>query len=349
MRILAVLTVRNEGAYLIDWLAHHRAAGVTDVLAFSNDCTDGTDAMLDRLAALGWLTHVRNDGPHPEGPQWAALKAADRHPLRAQADWICVIDIDEYINVRAPGHRLPDLIAALPAGTTALAMTWRMFGSAGLAAFDDRPVTQQFTRAAPDVLHWPWRAVQFKALFRNDGSYRRLGVHRPRAPDPAREGAILWADGDGRPLPPGFRRGRVFCGLGRQAYGLVQLNHYALGSAEAFVVKCDRGRANREGAAFDAGYWVERNFDAVEDRSILALEPAAAVHRAGLRADPVLGPLHEAAVAWRRARFAALMAEEPWRAFYGRLLLAGPTRLLSPDAARMIWHWGQPGNDDGRL
>lgn len=349
MRILAVLTVRNEGAFLIDWLAHHRAAGLTDVLAFSNDCQDGTDAMLDRLAALGWLTHVRNDGPHPEGPQWAALKTADRHPLRAQADWSCVIDIDEYINIRAPGHRLPDLIAALPAETTALAMTWRMFGSAGIAAYHDRPVTVQFTRAAPQVLHWPWRAVQFKTLFRNDASYRKLGVHRPRSPEPAREDAIRWVDGDGRALPPAFRRARLFCGLGRQAYGLVQLNHYALGSAQAFVVKCDRGRANREGAGFDAGYWVERNFDAVEDDSILALEPAAAALRAALRADPELGPMHEAAVAWRRARFAALMAAEPWRAFYGRLLLAGPTRLLTPDEARSIWHWGQPGNDGAEL
>ncbi len=59
--------MRNEGSFLLDWLAHHRACGFGDFLVFSNDCTDGTDAMLDRLAAMGWLTHVRNDGPHEEG------------------------------------------------------------------------------------------------------------------------------------------------------------------------------------------------------------------------------------------------------------------------------------------
>ena len=58
MKITAVLCVRNEGAFLLEWLAHHRAAGVTDFLVFSNDCDDGTDAMLDRLAGLGWLTHL---------------------------------------------------------------------------------------------------------------------------------------------------------------------------------------------------------------------------------------------------------------------------------------------------
>jgi len=90
VRVTVVLTVRNEGAFLLEWLAHHRACGVTDFLVFSNDCDDGTDAMLDRLDALGWLTHVRNPGPHPEGPQWAALKLADTHPLVTGADWLRV-------------------------------------------------------------------------------------------------------------------------------------------------------------------------------------------------------------------------------------------------------------------
>ena len=80
LKFLAILTVRNEGAFLLDWLAHHRAVGITDVLVFSNDCQDGTDAMLDRLAEMGWLTHLRNDGPHGSGGiQFTALKRAARH------------------------------------------------------------------------------------------------------------------------------------------------------------------------------------------------------------------------------------------------------------------------------
>ncbi len=184
MRILAVMTVRNEGSFLLDWLAHHRACGFTDFLVFSNDCTDGTDAMLDRLAALGWLTHVRNDGPHDEGPQWAALKAADRHPLVRAADWVLFCDVDEYVNIHVGDRTVAALLAALPRAT-AIPLTWRLFGNAGVVAFEDRPVTQVFQRAAPAVLHWPWRAMLFKTLFRNDGSYGKLGVHRRAAPTAA--------------------------------------------------------------------------------------------------------------------------------------------------------------------
>ena len=79
MRILAVLTVKNEAPFLIKWLAHHRKAGFTDFLVFSNDCTDGTDTMLELLTAKGIVQHRIN--PYVPGgelkPQHAALQAAE--------------------------------------------------------------------------------------------------------------------------------------------------------------------------------------------------------------------------------------------------------------------------------
>lgn len=332
--VTAILPVRNEGAFLLEWFAHHRACGFSDFLVFSNECSDGTDAMLDRLAVLGWLTHVRNDGPHAEGPQWAALKKADRHLLVQASDWVMPIDIDEFVNIKVGDRTIAALLAALP-GATAIPMTWRFFGNAGVVAYEDLPVTQTFTRAAPAVLHWPWRASLFKTLFRRDGSYGKLGVHRPRQPDPAQMAGQAWYDGSGRRLAPAFHTARIFTDPGQDCFELAQLNHYALGAVESFLVKGDRGRSNREGVAMGADYWVDRNFCAVEDRSILALESRAL--REGLHADPVLGPLHQAAVDWRRARFRALMTEEPLRDLYGRLLMTPPTRVLPQALAEAIW------------
>ena len=332
MRFLAITTVKNEAAFLLEWLAHHRAVGFTDFLVFSNDCSDGTDAMLDRLADLGQLTHLRNPGPWPEGPQWAALKAADRHPLRAAADWVLFCDIDEFVNIHVGDGTLGALTAALPEAT-AIALTWRLFGNCGVVDYVDAPVTGQFLRAAPAGMIWPWRASLFKTLFRNDGSYGRLGVHRPRAPDPARLAQARWFDGAGRELPEAYHRGRIFTPLGENPWGMVQLNHYALGAMQSYVLKCDRGRANREAAPFDLSYWVERNFCTEEDRSIARHAPAIAAGMATLRADPELDRLHQAGVAWRKARFAELMLAEEFRALFGRLLLTPPSRPLPPVAA----------------
>ena len=194
-RMLAVLTVRDEAAFLLDWLAWHRQVGFTDFLVFSNDCSDETDRMLDRLAQLGWLTHCPNPGPHPQGAQWAALKAASTHPLRQTADWVMVLDIDEYLTIHTGDGTLPALINRFP-DATAFPLTWRMFGNAGVVGYEDRPIPQQFTAAAPAVMGWPWRAAMFKTLFRDDGSYGKLGVHRPRQPDA--DADVQECDGESR-------------------------------------------------------------------------------------------------------------------------------------------------------
>ena len=335
MRTLAITCVKNEGAFLLEWLAHHRTCGFTDFLVFSNDCTDGTDAMLDRLATMGWLTHVRNEGPHPEGPQWSGLKLADKHPLMHSADWVLFCDVDEFVNIHVGDRSVQALLAAQPLAT-AIALTWRMFGNAGVVDYADMPVTQSFVHAAPATFGWPWRAQLFKTLFKNDGTYRKLGVHRPRSPDPARLVDQHWFDGSGHALPVSFHTGRIFSDYTRNNYGLVQLNHYALGSMQGFLVKADRGRANRDAGSFDMGYWVERNFSDVEDRSIEALNSAAL--RGQLHDDAVLRDLHQRAVQWRQDRFAYLMKSEPWRAFFGRLLMTPPSRVLSASQAEQITH-----------
>lgn len=330
MRILAVLTAKDEGAYLLEWVAHARAAGFTDILIVTNDCADGTDAMADRLAALGLAAHLPNPGPHPKGPQWSALDLAGRHPLWAAADWAMVHDIDEFLCVKIGDGTVPALLSALP-GVDAVAVTWRMFGNAGVVSYEDRPVTAQFTRAAPPAYAWPWRTQLVKTLHR-PALWKKPGVHRPRGPlVPA-----VWVDGSGRRLGGAWERGRILAEPGTDTVGLVQLNHYPLGSMESYVVKCARGRANREAAGLDMGYWVERNLCTVEDRAADILAGPRAAWLARLIADPVLARLHRAAVRWRQERFAALMAEEPWRALFGRLLMTPPSRILSAAEAATI-------------
>jgi hypothetical protein len=331
MRAVIISSVKNEAAFLLEWLAHHRRVGFDHFLIYSNDCNDGTDAMLDRLAAMGWLTHVRNDDPHPQGPQWAALKAADSNRVKKSADWLLFSDVDEFVNIHVGDRSLSALLAAQPQAD-AFPLTWRLFGNAGIIDYEDRPLTQTFTGAAPATLAWPWRAQMFKTLFRNDGAYGKLGVHRPRNPDKTR--SPIWVDGSGRDVTKELAGGRLFSDYRRDNYDLVQLNHYPLGAMESYLVKCDRGRANRDTDAFDLGYWIERNLSEVEDKTIQALDSSDL--RADLLADAVLGPLHQAAVAWRKARFAALMKQEEWRWLFGRLLMAAPSRSLEPELAAKI-------------
>lgn len=336
MRATAVLTLRNEGAFLLEWLAHHRGVGFTDFLVFSNDCDDGTDLMLDRLQALGWLTHIRNDGPHEGGVQWAAYKAADRHPLVKNADWLITLDIDEFVNIHAGDHTLPALFAALP-DADAITLTWRLFGNAGQVEYHDTPVTETFHHAAPEIMPWPWRAFMFKTLFRNNGAYRKLGVHRPRSPVDGKVDDAAWFDGHGRALPERFRRKQIFSPFGRQNYGLVQLNHYPLGAMESYILKRDRGRGVHDNDLLGLDYWSERNWCQIKDTSIRNADGLRDQHLKKLQQDQYLMNLHRAAVAWRHARLEILLQQEPMRALLGRLIMSPPAQPMPLALAKRLF------------
>ncbi|AZV77643.1 glycosyltransferase family 2 protein [Parasedimentitalea marina] len=336
MRYLAIVTLRNEAAFLLEWLAHHRAVGFTDFLVFSNDCQDGTDIMLDHLQEMGQLTHVRNNGPYDKrGIQFTAMKTADKHPLVQQADWILTLDIDEFVNIHTGDGTLHSLLEALPMAD-AVTLTWRLFGNGDQVRYRDQLVTAQFTRCAPEIIHWPWRAALFKTLYRNTGAYRKTGVHRPRNPDADRLSDFRWFDCEGRELGPEFKTKKLFSTFGRANFKLAQLNHYPLGSMESYVVKADRGRVNHSDLPLGMDYWVERNFNTATDTSISRYDTATTKYLDQMTSDSRLEKCHRDAVTWRHERFRLLMQQDTFRSLFSRLMMTPPSRLINETTARTL-------------
>lgn len=300
MRLAVLSTMKNEGAFLLEWVAHHKALGFDDLVICTNDCADGTDAMVLRLQALGLARHhaTRKTGT---SIQRAAFRQARTLPEIQAAGWLWVCDADEFLTVHCGDGSARALIAAASPQAQVISVPWRIFGPAGRIAFDEAPVTRQFTRAEAGARRGEGKPVFAKSLARDPASLGRIGVHAPFPPDgapPYRREAP-----GARPTRPGQPM------MARADYRVAQVNHYALRSAESFLVKRDRGRVNHVGAAMDLDYW--RRFDRaeVEDQSIRRYDPAAALWRDRLMADAPLAALHRAAVAWHRARIAALRDE----------------------------------------
>lgn len=306
MQILSATCQKNEGPFVLEWIAYHRLIGVSDFIVFSNDCEDGSDAMLARLQDHGVLRHIPHEARPGKSIQWQALQRLAKERMTAEADWVLFSDMDEFPMVHAGAHRLPDAIAAMPEGTDAIALPWRLFGAGGIAGFVDRPVTGQFLRCAPPALYRPIAGRHFKTLYR-PGAFQRPGIHRPKrkpaAPPPC------WADGAGQPLPESFTAKDEMISLPRLTAGqmVVELNHYSLRSAESFLVKTARGLANRQNKTLDLDYWVERNFNTEENRAILVWQEALAQEIAALRALPGIEALHLAACDWHRKRAAQII------------------------------------------
>lgn len=319
-RTCIVTTMKNEGPFILEWIAYHRAIGVEDFLVYSNDCTDGTDRLLDALQANGILQHRDNPFRAMPGlkPQHAALQAAEDEAVVRQSGWAICMDVDEFIDIKIGDGRLPALYAAM-GDANMIALTWRLFGNADVAAYQDRFITEQFTLCAPELVRKPHQAWGFKTLFRNIDIYRKLGVHRPKGLRPDLWGQVRWLNGSGRPLPREMFRNGWRSSVETYGYDWVQLNHYAVRSAESFLVKRDRGRVNHVDRDQGLNYWFRMNHNVTEDRSILRMIPAARVEFDRLMADRELAALHEGAVAAHRAKITELMASAANRAFYAEL------------------------------
>ncbi|RVT85599.1 glycosyltransferase family 2 protein [Rhodobacteraceae bacterium CCMM004] len=333
-RVAVLTAMRDEGPHLLEWVAHLRALGTADILVWSNDCADGSDALLDRLAEAGALTHLRNVAPEGRTPQWAALKAAAAHPALAAADWIAHLDCDEFPNLRPPLATWADLIAAVE-GADAVVLPWRLFGHAGHVGRPAAPTIAAFDRAIPAAAPFPPLARFFKTLYRRAGPFQKPGIHRPRQ----RPGALpRWVDGSGAPWPQALAAdaGRILDWGRPPAHDLVQLNHYSLRSVEDFLMKRRRGLPNRTAKAVDLTYWVERNFNGTEDRSIARAIPAMEAERARLRAQPGVAAAEEACRDWHRRTFAEMLRDPATVKLLGRLVLARDSTPPPPEVARWL-------------
>lgn len=295
-KVVVVTTMKDEGAYILDWISHYKSIGVTDFVIFTNDCSDPTDHILRCLNRMGVVQHrfnrVMRRGPHKSALMWAEYE-----PAVAAADWVLVVDVDEYLQINSGDGTLPGLLAER-ADADAVSFVWRIFGNAGVSQVDHLPVPQAFTRAEPEA-GAPGEHRFFKTVHRNNGKFHRMGVHRPFLAVPPQE--VNWQLADGTRLPEEELEGALHV-RGGYGYEGAQLNHYALRSRDGFLNKKARGRANHFTSSIEPGYWHRFDRNEEEDRRLADRFEAALAVKEKLLRDAALREQHEAALIWHRRK-----------------------------------------------
>jgi len=314
--ITVFTTMKNEGPYMLEWVAFHRALGVDHFVIFTNDCDDGTDLIARRLQRMGLASHVPNAVGDGGNPQHQMLRRARRHPKVKEADWLMCLDVDEFWNIRSGDNSFHALIAEVErrAGQSvdAISFAWKLFGSSGNISFEDKPVTEAFSMSDQEFPYHSGRAYGLKTLFRNNGKFTRFGPHRPKGIEEGKEDQVLWSDAGGNLFPAdkvGWRAWRGF------DHSLGRLHHYSVRSLDGFLVKRDRGRTNHIRVDQGQSYWMDMNANKETDLSIL---PAAERSRAlldELKSDPRLGRLHARACDWHREKISEIKLRPDWVEF----------------------------------
>lgn len=328
-QVTAVSMMKDEGPYVIEWVAHHLAVGFTDLVVYTNDCSDGTDDMLIRLEELGLAHHRRNVIPEGIRPQPSALNHAQVEPVVGQSDWVMVFDADEFLSIRHGDGTLDELIAAAKAqGANGIVVTWRIFGSGGVVDWSRTPVTEQYLMAAPTEWNKGWGV---KTLFTFDPDYWKLGIHRPKMktrhiktdfPD-----RVKWLNGSGREMEDYFKF-RGWRSITRTVgYDWVQLNHYAVKSVDSYAIRKMRGNVNNKKDKYNSDYWSLQDRNEVRDETMLRYTERRNNIIRLLLSDPVLNRLHTAAVDHAEARLAELRKTEAYHQLVADLARASAVPL----------------------
>ncbi|MEA1675851.1 glycosyltransferase family 2 protein [Nitrospirillum sp. BR 11163] len=257
-RVTICAIVKNEGAFLLEWVAYHRLMGVERFVIYNNGSSDDTRAVLDRIAGRAGITVI--DWPSaPSSRSLAFFEARDLvlslddprdfnwwgdtmvgPQLRAynhfltyygpDTDWALFIDADEFV-VSRPGLSLPASVASYgrdPA-VGGVALNWRYFGSSGHQQPDGRLVIERFIRCAPAMYHGH---VHMKSLVRTAALDRML-IHSGRLRD-----GCHYVDDTGTPVEL-----RDFGFTPAISHARLYIHHYSVKSRMEFDRKRARGRA----------------------------------------------------------------------------------------------------------
>jgi hypothetical protein len=298
-------TVRNEGAYFLEWLAYHRCIGFEHAVIYTNDNTDGSVPLLETLASHGIITLIHNEA----GRRCAVQNKMHAHALSLLPDildyrWAALIDADEFVAFDT--NRFGSLHDILAWHETqpidALALCWAMF----VAGSDHRhtlPSTlHHFTRREPAA------NLHVKTLFRPQKfcnarphfPFATLGMHFYYRSE---FGALHHHPGVASRDPSFATHASV---------DTAWINHYSLRTAPELLWKIARGHPDAVGPAqerymamasklFGKFITLSARNDLIEDRRIFACAKMLPAELSSLRALPGIA----AAEARTRAIFTA--------------------------------------------
>ena len=285
--------MKDEAPYVLEWVAHHLAVGFTDVLVYTNDCTDDTDTLLKHLEALDIGVHHR-ENVIPEGikPHPSMLRRAASEELSCRADWLLVLDADEFLCINHPSGTLDGMVADLNAmeraGDGADLAHLRVVRHPRLVARPgDRPVHPRGARVLEQGL-----GDQDPVPL--DPKHLRLGMHRPIIKSAVPRQRLSRQRSVGERLGPpagnwfkfrGWRSIRRTVG-----YDWAQMNHYAVKSMDAYALRKLRGNVNLKKDKYNTDYWSLQDRNEVEDTRICPPPRASGRDHGGAAAGPDSAP-----------------------------------------------------------
>lgn len=141
-----VAIAKNEINYLLEWIAYHKLIGVEHFYIADNSSTDGTRELLAKLQQVGIVTFI--DWPIKKKAQCQWYNHV-RKKYFHETKYMIFIDLDEFLMSKKI-HEIKKTILSLleKEDTGAIAINWRIMGSAGIKHENSELVLKKFNMSS---------------------------------------------------------------------------------------------------------------------------------------------------------------------------------------------------------
>ncbi len=271
-RHVLISSMKNEGPFVLEWVAHHLVVGFDQIIVASNDCSDGTDRVLAALAEAGFIQHVENAVKAGEIPQHAGYAKIRKRFDIDSADWLMVLDADEFLCVHLGEGRVADLTRFAAPEVDVIALNGMFFSAAPEVNWRAGRVCALFQTHIP-VRHKANSAL--KTLTRAPLRFKEIHNHSLVNLKQKAALCVLWGDGTMTQTDPDLPLWKQLrnSSLKAVSHRLAQYNHYGIKTWDSFQVRALRGRGavtatTAANARHTEAYFAERNLAMGQDVSV---------------------------------------------------------------------------------
>ena len=250
--------MKNEGPYILEWLAYHRALGIDRFYIADNNSDDGLTEILAALSAAGMVDFFPFPHLPGEAPQLPAYsEILRRHSL--DADWIIFIDADEFLVPTDGARSLNPFFERMNSdpGIGAVVLNWATYGSSGHEAGSADPVIERFAKRGERewIINNHYKsAVRTAASPRARRTPHLLGIHKN----------FRTVQSDGTSLKNHPQLGEGLSEI--IVWSHVRINHYVIKSrSEFFENKSPKGSATLATRRKGLDYFTSHDRNVVAD------------------------------------------------------------------------------------
>jgi len=236
-------SARNEGPYILDWIAYHRSVGFDHIFLYTNNNTDGSDELLALLAKSGEITWIDNNASADVMPQFRAYA----HALTVMPDlldyrWTLICDLDEYCCFDTEKFSsIKDFIEWQEMRRAdAIALPWLIHTAKITDEWRDMPVVRRIPLREVTVNH------HVKTLFRTNMMWSS-NPHHPDASPGIRMNFLSETGLDHIPLAPHHSPSLSHNPVAKNAW----ISHFIFRTAPEALLKIYRGRGDAQLGSWD--------------------------------------------------------------------------------------------------